>query len=547
MASQLFIKKPAERTFGKPAQNIERQRNFCKQNSYITVKNKQIYYNEILLPEEFEKIYAAEKIVITLEKEIKTNTTRPFFNIPSAICTRINLKPDKIIILRLSHLAKTYELIAKIHPWGKINIPTEVIATLNLTHNQKITIEVITEAEPGTPLNINLESLFKNQEKVKIIHRENEYITIYSLGKTPITLPNSMPLHPELIEHFFLIHGDGHYQKKLFFSNKEAELHQSVIKTFEKYLKIPRFAWKMRINLHDSYNEELAREYWLNALNFNAQQLYPSISRTKFNTSPQGDLRICLDYPIVSNLFRSIFYEIQQNLDETSSFHALNGLLAAEGGAQIEKKGLHRITLSYNKKEKEMFKLILRNCGVLHLFKDQERKNNHGIFVLEKWDRLYPFFKEYTLKHITLFNIHSNRKKRAIRGMIGHSFTNTMCKYLSILNQTEECTIQEFSQKLKIREDSCLDTLRKEQYKQFINIKGLGINRHPFTISITKQGKELLEVISALKSEKDMNKQLFVKKESKGEFGKNPTERTPKELIQYGIVNIDKPAGPTEI
>jgi len=42
-----------------------------------------------------------------------------------------------------------------------------------------------------------------------------------------------------------------------------------------------------------------------------------------------------------------------------------------------------------------------------------------------------------------------------------------------------------------------------------------------------------------------MTKQIFVKKESMGSFGKNPNERTPEELVQYGIVNIDKPKGPT--
>ncbi|MDO8656401.1 MAG: RNA-guided pseudouridylation complex pseudouridine synthase subunit Cbf5 [Nanoarchaeota archaeon] len=40
-------------------------------------------------------------------------------------------------------------------------------------------------------------------------------------------------------------------------------------------------------------------------------------------------------------------------------------------------------------------------------------------------------------------------------------------------------------------------------------------------------------------------KQLFIKKEAEGTFGKSPSERTPEELIQYGIVNIDKPKGPT--
>src|SRR3989344_3901169 len=40
-------------------------------------------------------------------------------------------------------------------------------------------------------------------------------------------------------------------------------------------------------------------------------------------------------------------------------------------------------------------------------------------------------------------------------------------------------------------------------------------------------------------------KQIFTKKESLGIFGKDPQERTTEELINYGIVNIDKPKGPT--
>lgn len=39
--------------------------------------------------------------------------------------------------------------------------------------------------------------------------------------------------------------------------------------------------------------------------------------------------------------------------------------------------------------------------------------------------------------------------------------------------------------------------------------------------------------------------QLFIKRESIGTFSKSPNERTTEELINCGIVNIDKPKGPT--
>ncbi len=42
-----------------------------------------------------------------------------------------------------------------------------------------------------------------------------------------------------------------------------------------------------------------------------------------------------------------------------------------------------------------------------------------------------------------------------------------------------------------------------------------------------------------------MDSQLFIKKETEGKFGKAPEERSTEEIIKYGIVNIDKPKGPT--
>ena len=43
----------------------------------------------------------------------------------------------------------------------------------------------------------------------------------------------------------------------------------------------------------------------------------------------------------------------------------------------------------------------------------------------------------------------------------------------------------------------------------------------------------------------NMEKQIFVKKEAVGEFGINPDEKTTETLLKYGIINIDKPKGPT--
>src|SRR3989344_6104625 len=42
-----------------------------------------------------------------------------------------------------------------------------------------------------------------------------------------------------------------------------------------------------------------------------------------------------------------------------------------------------------------------------------------------------------------------------------------------------------------------------------------------------------------------IEREILVKKESVANYGKFPEERSAEELIQYGVVNINKPAGPT--
>ncbi|MEK6934915.1 MAG: hypothetical protein AABW46_03480 [Nanoarchaeota archaeon] len=44
-----------------------------------------------------------------------------------------------------------------------------------------------------------------------------------------------------------------------------------------------------------------------------------------------------------------------------------------------------------------------------------------------------------------------------------------------------------------------------------------------------------------------IKRKIVIKKaaETNPKFGKNPEDRTVKELIKYGVVNINKPSGPT--
>lgn len=44
-----------------------------------------------------------------------------------------------------------------------------------------------------------------------------------------------------------------------------------------------------------------------------------------------------------------------------------------------------------------------------------------------------------------------------------------------------------------------------------------------------------------------INREILVKKEesTNTEFGKEPDKRCVEELIQYGVINLNKPSGPT--
>lgn len=43
----------------------------------------------------------------------------------------------------------------------------------------------------------------------------------------------------------------------------------------------------------------------------------------------------------------------------------------------------------------------------------------------------------------------------------------------------------------------------------------------------------------------EIKRTILVKKEAQPTFGVNPEDRPVEQLINYGIVNIDKPSGPT--
>lgn len=462
----------------------------------INKGGKNIYHNGIIHTDEFIKLYHTEKPIAKFSLKVVTDTARPFMSLLSIQRKSLRLKENDVLLLRVIKKDKEIEFISKMYEWGKIHIPKKIVNLLDIKNKEKVDFQIISKDNTlKTSNDRNLDVSKIMNEKIKVIPRANNMITVYSKHKIPITVPRFIKFSPELFELFFLIHGDGHYKTKLFFVNKTPELIQFVMEQFENILKIPKDEWRARIVLSDLNTQNKVKEFWKNKLSLKEHQFY-SISKTKFNTAKYGNLRIIIDKTIVPAIFRFIFDKLKKKLNGVNSFYALNGLLCAEGGAQIGNMGLHKITLSFNKEENLLFEEILNKTDLLDICKIEQGRT----YSIERWNNLYTFFRIFLLNNIVPFKYHNQRKEDALNGFLTHSFTNTMLKYLSILKEKGKLNVKEFSDLLGIRKDSLLDTIRKKQYNQFIKIEGRGIRNGPFIFSITDKGKLFLEVVNKMEN-----------------------------------------------
>lgn len=401
----------------------------------------------------------------------------------------MNFKKDDILVIRISKGNKQIQQISKIYNWGKIHIPQESIKFLDIKNHETINFEIVSRNKELNLKNskrvIDLAELTKNG--LKTIPRENNYLTIYCKRKRPITLPRFIEISPTLIELFYMIHGDGHYKYKLYFVNKMPELHKFVLDKFEEILKVPKEIWKYRILISDLSFQEYAKKYWKNKLKLKENKFYCT-SKSRLNTNEKGNLRIILDNTIIATIFRFIFDRLKL-LEKENYLHALNGLLYAEGGAQQNKASLHKITLSFNREEKMMFQNILDNLNLKYTV---EQNRN---FVIQGWNNQCIFFKTFASRNIIPFRIHNQRRQKALKGFLNHSFTKTMIKYLSTLKVNDNINIRKFSELLGIRKDSVLDTIRKNQYKSLVKLK-----KNKFiTISIKKEGLLFINLVKKIK------------------------------------------------
>ena len=461
----------------------------------IRFNNYNIYTEEIIHPEEFCKLYKKEQVLIAFKTKVNNvHNKKPFATFLAKERHLAGIKEGEYIVFRIVKGKEKFEFVSKIGKWGKFHVFKTAVEKLNINNHNLIKFEVIKSKERLNTKTGNIIDLVNLQDKANIIFRENNLITIIRKGTIPITLPRFIKITPDLIELCFLIHGDGHYKYKLYFANKNPELHRFVIEKFEWIFGIPKAIWRARLLISDLSNQESAKENWIEILNLDKEQFYPSVSKSMLKTSDLGNLRIVIDKTIVSSVFRYIFEQLQ-NLKGKQAIHALNGLLYAEGGARRNKNGLHKITLSFNQEEKKIFQDILVETGINKVSALQENR----MFVISGWERLHKFFKIFFLNNIIPFNLHQERCKKALSGFLNHGFTKTMHKYLSVLNKRKSMDTNELITELGHLPNSIIHTLRKEQYRKFVNISGKGINKSPFIFTITPEGREFLMLIKNIK------------------------------------------------
>ena len=449
--------------------------------------------NEIISPESLLNLCVKEETNSQFKSKVNTSSHHPFSLLVVSERNRLEIKEDDLLILRACKGCSVFEFISRVGKWGKFSIPKEVISTLDIKNYDLIQFNIVREAKSCDKLEDNLIDLSQIDKNKKTLFRTNEFVTLFEKGRTPITLPRYLKVTPDLLELCYLIHGDGHYGYKFYFVNKSCELHEFVISKFEEIFKISRSTWRARLLFNHQSNKEQAKERWKTLLGLKEEQFYPTISKSQLNTSEDGNLRIGIDVPVVADIFRHVFNKLQ-NLKGTDSLHALNGLLCAEGGARKNQHGLHKITLSFSQKEKAMFQEILNETGVSKIASISQNSR----FVISGWEKLYSFFRLFLDNGVIPFNLHSIRRGKAISGFLDHSFTKTAYKYLKLLSKRPSFTIKDLTIITGYLPNSIITTIRRKQYSAFANLSGKGVNRNPFKISITSEGREFISIVEEL-------------------------------------------------
>lgn len=330
---------------------------------------------------------------------------------------------------------------------------------------------------------------------------DDRNLIINKVYRKPVVFPLVIKLESDLLRALYLFWGDGSYIQKLHFTNKEPELHLYIVRTFEKYFKIPGNLWRLRVLYNEDGSEiaENIKSKWVEWLKFKKNQLYPKIGITVYKTNENGNGRIIIDKLTYCDFLKAIIFYVNSlvtsnDLDEYQLISILDGILNAEGSAQIDNVGLHKIVITLNKKEIEFVRNILSQLDINDVFLERQ-----GKLTVMGWRNLYKFIKLFTNNDLCLFSIHSKRRYNAINGFLMHKRTVALYRYLSIIEKNDVLTLGQLA-KIAKRDSSSAKVVILERLKEFTNVSGGGVRGKRYKICLSDKGKEFLTTVRKLES-----------------------------------------------
>ncbi len=216
-----------------------------------------------------------------------------------------------------------------------------------------------------------------------LTENKNNLVKVFKRRREPVYFPRHIILNEDLLRALYLFWGDGSYTEKIHFTNKEPELHNFIVKMFEKYFDINKTVWRLRIlyNEREGPAVEKIKSKWLENLGFEKTQLYPTIAITGFKSNINGNGRIIIDKLTYADFLRNFISHVNtlvENhvLTEKQLVSILDGILNAEGSALVDKDkiGLHKIVITVHEKELPFVRDILSQLNLNDIFAEQQGK-----------------------------------------------------------------------------------------------------------------------------------------------------------------------------
>lgn len=344
---------------------------------------------------------------------------------------------------------------------------------------------------------IDLMNLFENDPDF-ITKIQGNGIILFTKFRAPLAFPLKINLSGNVLKSIYLIFGDGYYKSKLNLTNKNYRIHSFVLGSLEEEMKIKRSVWRLRILHSDNSSEVLSKvkSYWLSALGFNESQLYPKISPEILKTGIQGIARIQIDKltygDVISRIIEYVNVLISSGTLSKEEYCIItDSILNAEGSVLLDSDGIHRITISFNKSEKELFKTILIKLIPENILVEKDDR-----FTISRWKNIYQFLKAFAELDITPFSLRPQDAFNLSFGFLNHRRTKALKNYLETILKNPRKPFRKIA-KLSNRDWKSAKMTLQIRTKEFIQIEKV---RNKHLTSISKEGKTLLRVIRKLEN-----------------------------------------------